>query len=1009
MIEVGFMSWGDWYFRPAVPLLILLGLTLLFFAIAEKRLGICWASKSKQECRKATQWILTILLGYVVAWRFPTQIYSAPLVKEAVTAYLEHEFLIGVLALTFGAGIIFVRGNRDSYANAFFRVARVIVAISLLSAPGIAEVSLSEWPNPVFLLLAGIALVVLELFEVAPRPLSLDTKQSEGNTWWQRCQSSMKSCIAKWKKKKEDSHSPQTENHELSFEPVTTADELLPSHKRTAEQLKGLIELNMGSPISICLDGEWGAGKTSVVNATLEMLKKDKSQEYGVIRINAMELEDTKELFHYTFKQIRRVLKERGAYVGLGSEYRRFVSSAAGAVTENLFGEFVSSFFSAESDDYRTEKQRLNSTIERAFPVGKLVLVVDDIERCEREKIKNYVILIKELATMRKCVTIFVADHERLVGAGDNKTAIEENRLFYEKFFNYKLKVSQETDETTWEEFVKLGHLCVLEKICQVSLKEIYTNWIAELNNVVKNMYPDEDYYVKHRAGTDSERQRQEKEKERAKQKAERAAAQVEHLRSQFTNPRTVIKIIRDMELTCKRIEEANDRTELESEAISKYAKQIKLDQVVLLLSYIKTQFPRESGELQAQGQSFFMGLMKKAPDDSPLVLYCTRTFYARFGIWGQADYSHGNAMRFAEQLLIHPDKLEAVFTGNTTIDEERIEDLNEGKTQKWKGNLGKYLETIVRVPKSKQWKKETTELLLKSTKIWIYHGDISIDEVLTTIWDRYKISDEYALAVGLHEELWKLFGETDLLSRASKKVINVVSDYITAWSLHMASKLNQLFRILLPPGAKQGFSGTAELSLQHNEDVFEGLDRYAEGVREVLQENGIDTPCGGYKTILTINIEKAKKKLVKEGLQDYPDIKELLFYAENILSETFYLKKCYYAVKSNDNGYTKPDYSKFCKENLSDEIARLTNGLNAAQGNPSAPVYKEFQQFMEQVILPKRVILTRDDNKRLRQLVSILGRNTGWTYTDYYSWLINYHNPEPEGDIEQEQNNGSG
>lgn len=235
-------------------------------------------------------------------------------------------------------------------------------------------------------------------------------------------------------------------SHANSFLPVKDYEPLFPRQKQLADRLADMIRTHdTREPLSICVAGEWGAGKTSVVNGAMDRLKRSCSYEY--LYIQTMELDTLSSLFQYVFGRLRAILKKRGAYVGIGSAYRQFLTSALGKITDASLAAMVESRLFPSSEDYRVQIRELEACIASVLGDDKIVIIVDDVERCEPEKAQQFIFFIKEIAAMRSCVTVFIADYaylnQRFLASlhENGHEPGEKTYLFYEKFFNYRIDV----------------------------------------------------------------------------------------------------------------------------------------------------------------------------------------------------------------------------------------------------------------------------------------------------------------------------------------------------------------------------------------------------------------------------------------------------------------------------------------------------------------------------------------------------------------------------------------
>ena len=147
----------------------------------------------------------------------------------------------------------------------------------------------------------------------------------------------------------------------ISYAPAQSVDDLFPQHKMQAEDVANIIKYSSCEPFSVCISGEWGVGKTSVIHGVVDMLKKEGT--YDFIYINALELDNKQAMTHYLFSQIKEKLKSRGAYVGIDSEFKDFISSSAGTLTSSSIGDFIHKKFFQENEDYRFQKRKLEKLL----------------------------------------------------------------------------------------------------------------------------------------------------------------------------------------------------------------------------------------------------------------------------------------------------------------------------------------------------------------------------------------------------------------------------------------------------------------------------------------------------------------------------------------------------------------------------------------------------------------------------------------------------------------------
>ncbi len=325
---------------------------------------------------------------------------------------------------------------------------------------------------------------------------------------------------AKKKTNNNDNDSPN------SYSPITKESYLFKSRKSQQDYLISLFQNNslVNKGMSICIKGKWGSGKTSFINTTLDRMKNGNTEsekiEFEEIRINALELEETSALIKYYFTRIKEILERKDAYVGIKSEYRSLVNSLLKSATSENLSEFIMNTFE-EEEDYRSIISEISDILQEALCNSIIIIIVDDIERCSDNKIKQIMFFVKEIATMKRCVSLFLVDDLKLFknsGLGDETSNADE---FVDKFF---------------DEVISLRNISITESI------ERFKDTIFE-----KNINSLIEYFEKQIEKVNGEtviagKHSQEIEEER-KKRLEDAEKKAQIMKGKFSNPRRIKKI----------------------------------------------------------------------------------------------------------------------------------------------------------------------------------------------------------------------------------------------------------------------------------------------------------------------------------------------------------------------------------------------------------------------------------------------------------------------------------
>lgn len=252
-------------------------------------------------------------------------------------------------------------------------------------------------------------------------------------------------------------------------------DSLFQIRKIQADNLIDIIESEMSQlGYSICISGEWGSGKTSLANAIVKKAKKRENVKIFEIRINAMELDDNNSLINYFFKRIESILQENKIYTNVASEYKELVASISGTVISESMATFLSNKFKSGNTDYRASIDKLSDLLSANLSNARILIVIDDIERCSKEKVKSFLFFLKEIATMKRCVALFLVDIDKLHDCGFEKP-------FFDKFFNHTMSLAIVENHEIFSSLIK-------DKSDLIELRDEIDNIIDTFDNKINNI-----------------------------------------------------------------------------------------------------------------------------------------------------------------------------------------------------------------------------------------------------------------------------------------------------------------------------------------------------------------------------------------------------------------------------------------------------------------------------------------------------------------------------------------
>lgn len=530
--------------------------------------------------------------------------------------------IILIVAIIYG----FKYKNSYTFINLYFR-ALAILEITYITAYYITnQTSLEQWYNCLGVLPLGAIFVALSRITI---------KLAKENT-------------------------PQKNIHNA----ICSYESLFSNRKNQADEIVNIIESDASeSGYSICVTGEWGAGKTSLLNGAYNKAKLNGNLNLYEIRINALELDDSVSLINYFFKRIEGILKTNGIYTGIASEYKELIASISGTVISESVTNFATKKLNSGNSDYRGNLNKLSELLFNNLEKSRILIIVDDIERCSSDKAKSYLFLIKEIATMNRCITVFLADIDELKNTCNLKEA------FFEKFFNHIINLTTvESDE-------------ILSSLTKISDKT--ADLSAEIIQIVKKFDDEIDKTEKEPFLYIQDRE------ERQRYKEERISS-ITKDKEQFTtdlaNPRRVGKIFEYYLGLIEKVHDQFGQADEKMPDVDSYLNKIDYKKQISLLSMIYGLYSSEFAWIQSEGiYNYIRTLASRLKSAESQDEKIHRVDAILGGEWYHYmrtlsnDFIIQEKLRFVNCLLTEIGELANISNGYTSYEEKCISTISKG------------------------------------------------------------------------------------------------------------------------------------------------------------------------------------------------------------------------------------------------------------------------------------------------------------------------------------------
>ncbi len=856
--------------------------------------------------------------------------------------YLQFETLIFTLLLFFLCSAFLNNINKETHIKASNSVFHYLIWISLGAGLLFNQIDHTYWKNNLVIVSAWILNGLFLIIDIQP------IKVEVGNS---------------------------TRFDLISYGAVKSVDELFPSHKEQAEDIVSIISNSSIEPFSICISGEWGTGKTSVMNGVVELLKETQEKPYDIIYINALELDNKKTVLTYIMAQIREKLKSRGVYVGINSEYKEFVSSLAGTLTSSAVGAFLQKKF-ANDDDYREQKKKLEKVLEHTYKNGKLIVIVDDIERCNKKIAREYLFLIKEIATMRSCVSVFVTDYDMLNKIVSNEKISRSSPDFLNKFFNYKIDLRDEEPKdilSYYDQFFDQqdpAFWSIYRVICK-SPGTWYNEAIVGLTSKLNDLEKDSKrFYL-----SDD------------KQKLlERNVQQQKECLSLFVrlvqNPRNVAKfynLFRNHALYC----EKHLCLESNNSEVAKYINSRNIGQILYLLSFMEVCLPDEYEQLKKRGARYIecplygINTVKNANRRLLIELSQGLIFGEYFEFEKPNGYIKEDIRKFIENFLSRKVELHELIDPFTSNEQKWINAINERNYQM----IEKYWEEMIlmvfqKVPNEKSdinnaWRNEKFLFLLEFAEEQVKTGIWKSDK-LFSIFDSDLHTERYwSLGKGLMQTFWDHLHKSSVYTKPSNDSVKKFNAFISHYAYTRVSTIYKLAHYLIPlnnDAAKT--DNIQEYLLDSNRTFINNISRFLNKFEEIIPDFSY-TDKEWFKRFKEL-ANAVNDHLISKGIANYSDIKNDI---ENMFDSLEELKSLENIIKWV--GLDRTDISKdTASQVISDDIDEMIEYFNKQIGEQSSQtstqrdIERKFSNFFIKLRDAEGISLTKDQLQSLHSLV---------------------------------------
>ncbi|MGW0875820.1 KAP family P-loop NTPase fold protein [Streptomyces sp. NPDC002740] len=261
---------------------------------------------------------------------------------------------------------------------------------------------------------------------------------------------------------------------------LNSSDDLLNRTRLASAVAEEVQEMNSERGAVVAITGKWGTGKTSLLNLTANILREQ--EQIQVIEFNPWFFSGTDQLIHFFFDEMARQLSsERGrkqrlkdATANIAEKFNRYSASlsplkfipGAGQILDaaQKTAEGVSQAFTASIHEQRVEISDALAGLN-----GRIIVLIDDIDRLTRQEIRDLFRLVRLNGSFPNVVYLLCFDR----GVVENALGEEglDGAAYLEKIVKTSVEVPLAADEAL-ASVLRTGMLTALSNVTITSSDE---------------------------------------------------------------------------------------------------------------------------------------------------------------------------------------------------------------------------------------------------------------------------------------------------------------------------------------------------------------------------------------------------------------------------------------------------------------------------------------------------------------------------------------------------------
>jgi len=276
--------------------------------------------------------------------------------------------------------------------------------------------------------------------------------------------------------------------------PIKTVEEDILGFKSLAKRISNSIissNIDTSNSFTIAIEGQWGAGKTSLVN----LIKNEIKDKVTIMEFNPWIVNDYEQLIKYFFSELLKEIIHKSFDAKLKEDIwkdvKKFIAFftpdkvSIGIGDNKITYNTKDSFFKEEDITLLELKSKINNYLKNLDK--KIVIIVDDIDRLTDKETETFFRLIKGIADFNNIIYILLYD-KAIVSKSLEQFKQENGEKYLDKIVQYSISIPKNYNGVLNKIlFDKLDK--IFNKIVKYNFNENKWNKVVSLlNEHIKNI-----------------------------------------------------------------------------------------------------------------------------------------------------------------------------------------------------------------------------------------------------------------------------------------------------------------------------------------------------------------------------------------------------------------------------------------------------------------------------------------------------------------------------------------